>query len=195
MTERRCEVQAEAIATKGRMYDHLARGGFGNTIPQYFSLPRWEASEDAARYAIWGVRTQTPGGPCRLYCPREEVRATVEEYQAKGHACNISVMIDAIVNVTLYADIFDTETGLIVYAVEYPGRGASWRKLMPSVGKQYEGLSARLLLRRHLNESSMADLEALLERYPGHVVELSACDRCFGTVPGRNAVIWEVRKY
>lgn len=185
----------EPIRTKGRMYDLLSRGVLGNTIPQWFSLKKWRADPDARRYAVWGVRTMTPGGPCRLYCPEADVAATVAEYEAAGHACNISVMIDAVVNVTLYADVFEVPSGLAVYCVENPGKGASWRKVMPTLGRQYEGLAAKMLLRKHLNASSLADLEALMERYPGNVVELSACSTCFGTVPGRNAVIWEVRDY
>lgn len=183
----------EPVTSKSRMYSLLASGAFGNTIPQYFSLEKWEQSDEAARYAVWGVRTLTPGGPCRLYCPRDEVRDTCLRPEFAKAGINISVMIETVLNVTLFADVFDTQTGLIVYGVEYPGRGAFWRKVMSEKGKQYQGLAARMLLARHLNASSLADLDAVLECYPGHVVELSACDRCFGTVPGRNAVVWEVR--
>lgn len=183
------------IQTKGRMYDALARGDFGNTIRQWFDVDRWEASSDAARYPLWGVRTLTPGGPCRLNCPREEVRPTAEGFRAAGHGVNISLMIDAVTRVTLWADVFEAETGLMVYGIEHPPRGGSWRALMPGRGVQHKGLGARMLLSRHLNPSSLADLFALLDRYPGHVVELSACETCLGTVPGRNAVVWEVRLY
>lgn len=183
----------ELIRNKDQMYDLLSSGRLGNTIPQWFSLSAWQTDPIARHYRVWGVRTLTPGGPCRLYCPEDEVATTVEEYESNGHACNISVMIDAITEVTLYADVFDSDTGITVYAVENPGKGASWRKVMPTLGRQYEGLVAKMLLRKHLDPSSLADLEALLERYPKHVVELSACSTCFGTVPGRNAVIWEVR--
>jgi hypothetical protein len=177
------------------MYDLLSRGLLGNTIQQWFSLAKWLADPEARRFSVWGVRTLTPGGPCRLYCPEAEVPATVAAYEAMGHACNISVMIDAVVGVTLYADVYDSPEGLIVYGVEHPGKGASWREVMPRDGRQVGGLAARMLLARHLNPASLADLWALLERFPGHVVELSACGRCLGTVPGRNGVIWEVRDY
>lgn len=183
----------EAVTSKGRMYDALASGRFGNTIPQWFSLAAWRADPEAARYRTWGVRTLTPGGPCAMYVPAEDVPGLVADFEARGHRCNISVMVDAVCGVTLYADVYDSETGLIVYCVEDPGRGASWRKVMPEKGRQFAGIAARLVLQRHLNPSSLSDLWALFDRWPGHVVELSALDRCFGTVPGRNAVVWEVR--
>lgn len=184
-----------AVTSKNRMYPLLASGAFGNTIAQYFSVGAWRASGDSERYPTWGVRTMTPGGPCRLYCPTAEVEATAADFESKGHSVNISQMIDATVNVTLYADVYEGERGVELHCVENPGKGASWREAMPRRGKRLTGLAAKMTLARHLNPSSLADLHALLEQYPGHVVELSACDRCIGTIPGRNAVVWEVRQY
>jgi hypothetical protein len=183
------------IAYKGRMYDLLSAGRLGNTVPMWFSVEAWEADPLAAQYSVWGVRTLTPGGPCRLYCPRGEVAATARSPEYAKHGVNISVMLDAVATVTLYADVYDSEKGIIVYCVEHPGKGASWRKVMPEKGRQLEGVAARMILEKHLNASSLADLYALFDRWPGHVVELSAVSRCLGTIPGRNAVVWEVRNY
>lgn len=195
------------ITSKRQMYALLASGQLGNTIAQYFDLEAWEASEECQRYPVWGVRTLTPGGPCRLYCPREEVRATAERPEYRRAGVNISVMVDAIATVTLFADVYDAPGGLLVYGVEYPTRGlgteaspagqrgVSWRQAMPSRGREFRGLAARLLLAKHLNASSLADLYALFDRWPGHVAEVSAFDRCFGTVPGRNGIHWELRNY
>lgn len=183
------------ILNKRQMYGLLLSGALGNTVPQYMSLAQWEADPASARYPTWGVRTLRPGGPCAMYVPRERVPdyATRPEFVAAG--VNISLMLDAVCDVTLYADVYDSPTGRIVYCVEHPGKGASWRKVMPERGRQLEGLAARLVLQRHLNAASLADLDALFERWPGHVVELSAIDRFLGTVPRRNAVCWEVRSY
>lgn len=63
------------ITRKAQMYDALARGEFGNTIPQYFSVEAWEADPAAQRIAVWGVRSMVPSGPCRMYVPREELLA------------------------------------------------------------------------------------------------------------------------
>lgn len=183
------------VRTKRRMYELLAAGAFGNTIPQYFDVGEWERSPDSSRYAWWGVRTLTPGGPCRLNCPREEVRETAERPEFRKAGINVSVMIDKAVDVTLWADVYDSPTGILAYGVENPPKGGSWRALMPSQGREYRGVSARALIERHLNPSSLADLWAVFDRWPGHVLEFSATRQCFGTVPGRNAVVWEVRLY
>ena len=66
----------DPITTKRRMHALLAAGAFGNTLPQFFTVADWSNAPDAQRYSAWGVRTLTPGGPCRLNCPRNEVAAT-----------------------------------------------------------------------------------------------------------------------
>ena len=187
----------EPVRTKEVMYKLLVAGCFGNTLPQWFDIQTWKNDPKAGNIPVWGVRTLTPGGPCRLYCPRNEVEKTAEEYRQLGHKINISIMLDAICYVTLYADVYDDPTTgqLCVYGVEYPPKGSSWRAIMPTQGKTYTGLEARLLLQRHLTPSSLADGEALRELYPDHVYELSACDRNIGTIPGRNSIMWEVRLY
>ena len=180
------------ISDKLTMYARLAAGAFGNSIPQFFSVAQWRASGDADRYPFWGVRTLTPGGPCRLNCPREDVEETVARFAP--HPPNISVMVSSVGQVTLMADIWDSPAGVVVEGHEYPPRVPDWRQMM-KVRNRWEGVAARVLLRKHLNPNSLADLWDVFDAYPGHVLELSALDVCFGTRGGRNAVVWEVRNY
>lgn len=175
------------------MYRLLSQGFFGNTINQFFSIREWKGSPDYHQSEFWGVRSLIAGGPCRLFCPREEVEITVQQFQEQK--VNISAMIDTQVDVTLWADVYDSPTGLLVYGIEYPPKGGSWRKLMPVQGKQHTGIEATLLLRKHLNAYSLDDLYTLRDIFPGHVYELSACSRNIGRIPNRNAVMWEVRAY
>lgn len=181
------------ITSKTRMYSLLAAGAFGNTIPQYFSVEQWSDAGGRAR-PFWGVRTLTPGGPCRLNCPVAEVEDTALQFAAAGHRVNISIMISSVGQVTWLGDVWDSPEGLVCYGHEYPERVHNWRELMRHP-REWKGIAARHLLARHLNPSSRSDLEAALERWPGHVVELSALDRCFGTIPGRNGIVWEIRSY
>lgn len=181
------------LRNKRDMYDALAAGRLGNTIPQYFSVADW--LPDSTEYPYWGVRTLTPGGPCSLHCHQDDVPRTAAGFIAAGHGINISAMVDMVATVTLWAEVVETTEGLYVGAVEYPTPGASWRAIMPTAQRPCRRTAAIQVLARHLNPNSLADLRALLSAYTEHVVELSALDRCFGTVPHRNAVIWEVRSY
>jgi hypothetical protein len=59
----------------------------------------------------------------------------------------------------------------------------------------WQGLSAGILLQQVMNDLSWEWFNYLLEAYddPPHVIEFSAFSKCWGTVPGHNVVIWEVR--
>jgi hypothetical protein len=180
------------ITDKRQMYAMLAAGELGNTIPQFFSVADWTAAGGPTRYPFWGVRTLTPGGPCRLNCPAGEVAATVAAFAP--HPPNISPMVSCVGQVTLIADVWDSPLGVVVEGHEYPPRVHDWREMMKTRNR-WEGVAARMVLRKHLNANSHGDLWELFEQFPGNVVELSALEVCFGTVPGRNAVVWEVRDY
>lgn len=184
------------VRNKAAMYRLLSAGAFGNTIPQFFSVADWQASPDYHRYEYWGVRSLTPGCRAMFHQPRAVVPelCAAPDFQKNGY--NISMMVDAVARVLLFADIYDSPTGLYVYCVENPDiPKETWRTAMPTKGVSHKGLAARMLLQRYLTPSSLADVEAALERWPGHVLELSVLDKNLGTHPGRNHVVWEVRKY
>ena len=187
------------ITSKAQMYEMLSDGEFGNTIPQFFSVEDWLKSPDSRKYEFWGVRSaKTSMHPaCRMNVPYDEVA----EY-ANTHfpdAPNISMMVDKIAQVTAYLEIWESPTGLVVEGVEYPDTagGWNWRNSMkdPTRRKAWHGTTASMILCKHLNPNSLSDLRCLLDRYDDHIVELSALDRCIGTIPHRNAIVWEVRKY
>lgn len=56
-------------------------------------------------------------------------------------------------------------------------------------------LQARMILRGNMDESSYADLEALLETFPMAVIEFGTYEVPVGNIPGRNTVFWEIRNY
>ena len=60
---------------------------------------------------------------------------------------------------------------------------------------QVRGLRALHLLRGHLSSGSFADLMELHDRFPDSVIEISAYSRSVGSIPQRNAVVWEVRNF
>lgn len=181
------------VSSKQQMYQMLSAGLFGNTTKQWYDVATWKA--EAPEYHYWGVRTLQPGGPCRLFCPCDEVEVTCRQPTFVAAGINISMMIDTITNVTLWAEVYESDTGLVVYGMEYPPKKGSWRLLMPSQGRHWYGLEAKMLLRKHLWPSSLSDLEELLEKYDGHVVEFSACEDAVGVLKDRNGVVWEVRAY
>ncbi len=190
-----------AVTNKRRMYAELARGGFGNTVPQYFSAEEWEASPDWSRYPLWGIRSGAAGGDkrMRLNVPRGEVAPLYREWFPAGGG-NISPMIDrwAVMRGEVFENDFGHPFGLNLIYVP-PGSEIDpkdpWRGSFRKYGTPAHGAAALAILKAYLWPSDFEDLRATLDAYPGHVVEFSACDRAVGIVPHRNTIIWEVRLY
>lgn len=177
----------------------LANGTFGNTVPQWFDVRSWEASDESSRYPLWGIRSGVAGGDkrMRLNVPSAEVS---ELFQAwfPGGGGNISPMVDEFAQ--LRAEVWESNIcpfGLSLFYVPCGmiDQADPWRGSFRKYGKPAHGIEAKALLSHYLWASDLADLEVLLETYPGHVVELSACSKAVGVIPNRNTIIWEVRKY
>lgn len=173
----------------------MVRGDFGNTLPRFFSLAEWYGSDEYRRFRLWGVQhTSLPDFPgTRLDVARRDVEAVLS---AGGFGADfvISPMVHQVGRVQWEGDVCEIPgRGLVCSGGVAPAPG-SWRTHMRRP-RLWEGSAARLLLAAVLNPNSRDDLQTLIDGYPGHVVELSALDCCFGTCPGRNAIIWEVRDY
>lgn len=187
------------ITSKAQMVTLLLNNQLGNTAPAWLSVEGWlDFLIRQPHYNIWGVRSLTPGGPCVLNCQTAAVTAAMDVIRNGGHKPYISLMIDGLVDVTAWLEVYESKNGLVVEGIEHPDTagGMNWRNSMnTSIRKTWAGTAAKMVLARHLNANSLDDLRLLLDTYPEHVIELSALDRCFGTVPHRNAICWEVRLY
>lgn len=186
-----------SVLNKKDMYRRLAAGEFGNTVPQWFSVELWE--KDAAPYSLWGIRSGLAGGDkrMRLNVPTQEVADLYRSWFPQGGG-NISPMIDMYVELRgEVVECPDVHPGLLLFHVE-PGKVVPedpWRGSFKKYGQQKKGLAAWNILKTFLWPSDLEDLKILLDIYPEHVIEFSACNRAVGVIPHRNTVIWEVRKY
>jgi len=57
------------------------------------------------------------------------------------------------------------------------------------------GVEVQLLLDQFMDASSREDVNYLLDRYDGAVIEFCCYDLNVGVLPHRNTIIWEVRHY
>lgn len=190
------------IKTKAQMYREIVCGSFGNTLPRWIGpaqFREWfKKRNDPGVPTLWGIQHTTIAGfpGTKLNVPTVAVPTTLYQGGFGDDFC-ISPMIAALpgLGVRWEGDVArHHETGAVYCSgTAHPPLG-SWRTHMKSP-RLWEGSAALLLLRTALNENSFDDLMTLLDDYPDHVVELSATDKCYGTHPGRNAIIWEVRRY
>ena len=181
------------VLNKRDMYKRLTAGEFGNTNPAWFDYGKWRAYAKPAPMSLWGVRSLTANDPrTKLNVPAIGVLTHLVATGLDKDGYQISPMVRAW-SVQWEGDITRMEDGLVCCGnvnIE-PG---SWREHMQHP-REWRGSAAERLLRHVMNENSYDDLQILLDLYPSHVVECSCLNHCFGTIPGRNAVVWEVRLY
>lgn len=74
-------------------------------------------------------------------------------------------------------------------------RNVHMREALKFSSEEAEGLRADLLLQQVMAPASYDDWLLLIDRYPGHVLEVSVYDRFLGDCPRRNSLVWEIRRY
>jgi hypothetical protein len=187
------------------MYRLQLAGCLGNSLPQYMSLGSFLDSLDSTNevYPLWGVRFLTPGDTrTKFNLSVEDLGWYIEETLGltEQTPINISPMLDGF-GLTFWGQVWDSPGGWGLWYVDQPrvnAAGMTWRQAFGSddgIVRHADGSRARLVVRQRADENSYNDIQDLFDRYPGHVIEFSCFNRCIGTFPGRNTVVWEVRAY
>lgn len=180
------------ISNKKQFYELYFAGALGNRLRIWRTLNHaLVASPKAWRY---GLRVSRAGG---IFVPLVPYQGLVREtYRLvdKGYGQHEIIYHEHAPDhrLTLQGEVMEVPGGLYLAYNTKPG--IMHREGM-QIAKTVRGLAATQILRDFLNISSYSDLQAIFELYPGHVVEFSAYNHCLGCIPGRNAIIWEVRDY
>ena len=178
------------VLDKADFVRRYAAGEFGN------AAPTWPKLEDCLASAARGpfhVRNRTAGGRTWYNVSRRKLagvwQRAATEYGVDG--LYISAMAPT-PRTVIQGEVMEDVGGwqLTYSTVKLPMRDA-----LQACTAYACGLAAMALVRQAMNERSWNWLRDLLERYPGHVVEFSVYDVCWGTVAGFNTVFWEVRNY
>jgi hypothetical protein len=69
------------------------------------------------------------------------------------------------------------------------------RDALKADAHEWWGLQVRMLMRQNLDPASYDCVMELLDLYPDHVIEFSCWSIQVGVTPGRNTIVWEVRRY
>lgn len=181
-----------AITTKRQNYELCHAGAYGNRVRQWDSIEAWRASDYTGLLAL-RVALEHGGGPKAFEVAPQHVEEWVTywdfQFGIRREQIRLSEMADG--RRILQGQYANDFTGEFFHTFE---TGPMPEALAKSHAYAF-GLRSLLLLRGHMTPSSYADLEVLLERYPDHVFELSVWASCLGDTPGRNVIIWEVRRY
>jgi hypothetical protein len=189
------------IFTKRENYELCHSGGYGNRVRQWASIEDWRTSGYVDPVAMRVALPGGGGGPSKFSVERWDVEHVARQWRDElGISCDcirLSEMADGlrILQGEYLNDIctIDSETrhGLFLHTRE---SGPMPLALKASKATTF-GLRADLMIRLAMTPSSYSDWQELLNRYPGHVLEVSIWESCLGDCPSRNAVVWEIRRY
>jgi hypothetical protein len=189
----------EPILSKKQNYRLWQSGAFGNkkriwTVDEYLN-------DTFEGLVAIRMRSGPGGGLCYYNLTRVQATEmlpflTCDGFLSDCYMINEMAPSDAIV---LQGEYFngvyiqddDARWGAFRYStVQLPMRDA-----FREANHDTHGLHADCLLRAAMTPSSYEDWKILLDQYPDHVLEVSIFNCCLGDIPGRNALVWEVRRY
>lgn len=180
------------VLTKRQNYRLWQSGAFGNKLRSWRTVKEWKESGFAGSVSL---RTLGAGGGlCAYDVNPARVESTVEvwvEYRGVP-ASNIMINESAPDDAVILQGEYDNE---LWGCFHYSTLQRKMRDALREAPQETYGLRSDMLLRGVMTPSSYSDWRVLLDQYPNHVLEVSVYDRCLGDTPGRNALVWEVRRY
>jgi hypothetical protein len=187
------------LRNKREQYALWQQGQFGN------KLRTWNSLGDILRSGYAGKVTMRVKGTVQgknLYAYEvlpEHVPAKMREWSALGvRQEDITFNENAPDELLLmqgYLSRRPQDTAArFAYQLDYSHDKAKMRDAMRFPKHAFDTV-ALALLNQFCDPSSIDDLMALLDDYPGHVIEFGAYGKDLGGCPRRNTVIWEVRNY
>jgi len=179
------------ILTKRQNYALWQSGAFGNKLRAWRSVDEWQASGFHGRVVLREMGRG--GGRCLYNVEPEAVFDSLLVWAVEGIPLDRVMVNEAAPD--QYA-ILQGEYDNELWGCFYYSRCAKhMRDALRVAPQETYGLRSDMLLRGAMTPSSYEDWRVLLDQYPKHVLEVSIYDRCLGDTPGRNALVWEVRRY
>lgn len=184
------------VLNKRENWRRATSGMYGNR------LRSWDTLEDLRRSGWTGlvtVRTLVGGnGPCFYDVPANRVEAVLADLGLPEKAvCFNQGAVDSGIRLQgeYLNDVVRVGGRTFDGVLRFSTVKLKMRDALRAGERTVYGLAARLALRDAMTSSSWADFESLLEVYPAHVLEVSIYEGTLGDLPGRNSIIWEIRKY
>jgi len=190
-----------SVLTKAENYRRWTSGRFGNRLRAWRTVDAWNldrrhggfSGQVSLRYLGLGG-----GGWCAYDVEAQEVPRVVAEWEEQGADARLIMVNESApdASILIQGEFLNAVRDHVwVEGFTYSRKRLKMRQAL-QLDRQYaSGRWARYLLRAEMSPSSWSDFEELLALYPGHVLEVSVYGRPLGDTPGRNALVWEVRKY
>lgn len=173
-------------------------GAYGNRVRMWRTVEAWDRSGFEGNVVIRYLG-EAGKGPCLYDVSPRLVEWHVEQLVKQGWERDRIYLNEALngsrqeIQGELYNGVYDAEGTL--YPFYYSRAKHPMRQALQVAGRHTFGHRSLRLLEQAMTPSSWADFEVILERYSDHVIEVSVFRSPLGDLPGRNAIVWEVRRY
>jgi hypothetical protein len=185
------------VLTKEDMWVRYGKGEFGNRLRSWLSL---EALQADGYGGLVVVRYKAASAQWIKYgIPQADVPATIDRFVAEGADRSLFVFNEAAPDdkITIQGEYLRNaissgghQPGQLHYSLE-PG---THRGCLRDYPKWADGLEAKWILQRYLDQPSYDWLMELTELYPDHTVEFSTFRTKVGDLRW-NTIFWEIRAY
>ena len=187
------------VTTKKQNYRLWQSGAFGNKLCAWRTAEEWRSSGFGGLVALRTLGNG--GGKCLYSVSPQKVVPLIDDWCRSGISPD-DIMINEMApdqDVVLqgeYLNDISVIYGQTVWGCFSHSRALkSMRDALRERSQFCYGLQADMQLKSAMTPSSYSDWQLLLKQYPKHVLEVSIYNRCLGDIPGRNALVWEVRRY
>ena len=179
--------------------DNFNRGVYGNKLRQWDTLK--ELNKSNFVYPIV-LRYNNPlglgGGPCIYHFHKIHMSYALSTIESLGFNPNYVYFNEGSPDhlATFQGEVIKLNSGeyiLFYNTKQMHMREALNEKNSPRIKIGY--LNVIQMLKHYFSPSSYEDLNLLFEEYPEHSIEFTCFSKYVGDLKGRNALIWEIRKY
>jgi hypothetical protein len=182
-----------SIDNKTEFYKLYRAGIFGNKARS------WDNYEDLMKSGYKGkISIRSKVGidrkKVKYNLPLKKVKQVIEKWKEKGIKEDSITFNEAMPDkhLIIQGEVRELEG---TFYLRYSTKKIPMLKAFLTEDLSATNLKAKMILKGAMDESSYADLEALLEIYPENTIEFSTYSFFVGNIPGRNTVFWEVRNY
>jgi hypothetical protein len=135
------------------------------------------------------------GGWCLYDVPTSRVAVELLSMISQGAEPELVMFNEGIPNrsIVLQGELWTGADRL--YWMRYSRVKLKMRDALAEKTEVSQGIKSLNLVKSAMSPSSWADFELLIERYPDHAIEFTVTSGTIGDTPGRNAVVWEIRRY
>lgn len=183
-----------AIENKAQNYKLWVSGALGNRLRSWRTHEEYLTSRFGGRVVLRYLG-ECGGRWCKYNLRRDEVDPTIKGWLREGAELKRVMFNEAAPDqhVTLQGELWNGGDNWNYFHHSFAR--LHMRAALAAAPERSCGLRTEFLLRSHMTFSSYADLQVLRELYPDHVLEIGVYSVCVGDIPGRNALVWEVRRY